>query len=102
MADKIDLAETLEALRGELESAVHSGEGKSLQFPVDGVQLEFQIGVTREGGVKGGLRFWVVELGARADYKRESIHKVTLTLGAAEDRDGRPVKVRRWLPDGAE
>lgn len=93
--DKIGLAETIDALRAELSDAVSRAAGQDIQFPVAGVQLEFQVGVTHDAHGDGKLKFWVLELGGGASYANEAVQKVTLTLDAPVDLDGRPIKVGR-------
>ncbi len=93
--EQLELAETVEALRAELARAVAAGAGAQFQFPVTGVQLEFHVGVTKVGEGRGGVRFYVVELGGSGSYSREEIQTVTVTLGAPVDRNGEPVKIYR-------
>lgn len=95
----IPLVETIEALRAQLSEAVAAGADQEIQFPVDGVELEFHVGVTRSVEGSGGVRFWVVELGASASYEVESIHKVSVHLGAPVDATGQTIKVRRTLSE---
>lgn len=93
----VGLVETLAALRAELARAVDEAAGEEVQFPVDSVQVAFQVGVTADRQAQGGLRFWVVELGGQAGWARESVQTVTVSLGVPVDRHGRPIKVARWL-----
>ena len=93
--EQLELAETVEALRAELARAVAAGARAEFQFPVTGVQLEFHVAVTKFGEGKGGVRFYVVELGGSGSYAREEIQTVTVTLGAPVDRNGAPVKIYR-------
>jgi hypothetical protein len=58
---QLGLAETIEALRGELAQAAAAGGAAGFQFPVAGVQLEFHVGVTKTGEGKAGVKFYVVE-----------------------------------------
>ena len=96
---KIGLPETIEAVRAELRAAIIQAQGQDLQFPLGGVELEFQIGVTYEGSADGKLKVWVLELGSSGKYARESLQKVTLTLQAPVDAYGNPVKVARRSQD---
>lgn len=91
----LELAETVEALRGELAPAAAAGAGTGFQFPVAGVQLEFHVAVTRTGEGRAGVKFWVVELGGSGSYAREEIQTVTVTLGAPVNQSGDPVKIYR-------
>ena len=95
MEERIGLVETIEALRSELREAVASARGQDVQFPVGSVDLEFQVGVTREAHGGGKLRFWVLELGAEGGYDRESLQKLTIHLEAPVDAEGEPIKVNR-------
>jgi hypothetical protein len=51
--------------------------------------------VTKSGEGRGGVKFWVVELGGAASFAREEIQTVTVTLGAPVDQNGDPVKIYR-------
>src|SRR5438270_710778 len=93
--EKIGLAETIDALHSELAAAVKRGQGQAIQFPIGSVELEFQVGVTWDAEAKGGVKFWVLELGASGSYAHESVQKVTLNLEAPVDAEGRAVKVTR-------
>jgi hypothetical protein len=93
--NKLELSETIEALRAELGAAIAEGADQPIQFPVGAVQLEFQLGVTKDASARGGVRFYIFELGADAGYSRETVQKLTLTLEAPVDQDGQPIKVSR-------
>ena len=93
--NEIGLGEALDALRTELSAAVERSQDADIQFPVEGVQLEFQVGVRKAADGKGGVKFWVVELGGGTSYESESKPTVTVTLGAPVDRAGTPIKVSR-------
>ena len=90
---KIGLIETIEALRVELAEAVARGKNQEVQFPVGPIELEFQVGVTREADGSAGVKFWVLELEAKGRLSNEVIQKVTVKLEAPVDRSGRPIKV---------
>lgn len=92
---RLGLAETIAALRAELAQAVEAASDADIRFQVGQVQLEFHVGVTRQGGGSAGVRFWVVELGGDASYAREEVQTVTVTLESAVDRAGEPVRVTR-------
>jgi Trypsin-co-occurring domain 2 len=95
--EQIGLKETIEALRAELSAAVESGSDAEIQFPVGEVQLEVNVGVTRTADAKGGVRFWVLELGGGGSRATESLQKISVTLEPPVDRTGAPVKVTRRL-----
>ncbi len=94
---EIGLVEAIEAVRAELTRAVAENADKEIQFPVDKVDLEFHVGVTRTADATGGIRFWVIELGGRASHESESVHTVKVSLGAPVDVQGKTIKVMRAL-----
>lgn len=94
---EIGLVEAIEAVRAELTRAVEENVDKDIQFPVDKVELEFHVGVTRGAGATGGIRFWVIELGGKASYESESVHTVKVSLGAPVDSQGKTIKVMRTV-----
>lgn len=97
--EKLQLAETMEALRAELARAAEAGAESGLQFPVTGVQLEFHVGITRSGEGNAGVRFWVVELGGSGSYTQEEIQTVTITLGPPLDHNGESVRIHQSTAD---
>lgn len=95
----VGLKETVAALRAELAEAVEAGAEADIQFPVDSVQLAFQVGVTASEQAQGGLKFWVVELGGEAGWARESVQTVTVTLGAPTYRKDQPIHIDHGTDD---
>ena len=93
--EKIGLVETIDALRSELAAAAEKAQGQEIQFPIGSVQLEFQVGVTWDAEAKGGVKFWVLELGVSGSYANESVQKVTLNLEAPVNELGESVIVGR-------
>ena len=94
---EIGLVEAIEAVRGELTRAVAASADQEIQFPVDKVDLEFHVGVKRSADGSGGIRFWVIELGAKVIRESESVHTVKVSLGAPVDPDGETIKVMRSI-----
>ncbi len=77
---EIGLTEVVHALRAELEEAM-SGRGDSaLSFTATKIELEFKVGVQRTAEGRGGIRFWVLELGGRTARMAEEVQTVKLTL----------------------
>lgn len=91
---ELGLAETVRALRAELEEAVAVGDGEEIRFVVGPVEMEFNVCVRREGGASGKARFWVLEAGADSRYAKETIQRVTLTLTAVGE-DGESIRISR-------
>jgi len=76
----LPLARVVEDLRRELLEAIRLGEGQALRFKLKPFEVEFQVAVTREAGAEGGVRFWVVNLGAKGSITNEVTHTLKLTL----------------------
>ena len=87
---RIGLEEMIAALRQELIASVVASQGEGLRFEVGEVTVEFHVEVERSADVKGGIKFWVVELGGSGGMKDKFIHKVTIPLKPLR-RDGKPV-----------
>lgn len=50
---KVGLADAVDGLRAELSEAMARARDQEIQFPAEEIQVEFQIGVTREAGREG-------------------------------------------------
>jgi hypothetical protein len=94
----IGLVEAIAAVRAELSEAATQGAGMPIQFPVDGVDLEFHVAVTRTAGATGAIRIWVIELAGQGSYEAQTVHKVKVSLGAPVNLEGETLKVDRDLP----
>ena len=88
--NRIELKDSISALRKELIESMMASQGESLRFEVGEVTMEFHVEVERSTEAKGGIKFWVAELGAGGAYKDKAIHKVTIPLKPIR-YDGRPV-----------
>jgi hypothetical protein len=96
---KIGLRETLEALRVELSESILVSEGKEIRFEVGEIELEFQVVVEKSKEGKGGIKFWVVEMGGGGASKDAITHKIKIPLKAIW-KDGKPVWTGSYdIPD---
>jgi|SRR5215471_7722919 len=95
----IALAEAVEVLRAELASAQVAGRSSDIHFPVQGVQLEFHVAITKSAETKGGVKLWVVEAGHSRDLSNEEIHRVVVSLGPPYDPSGDSVRLEQSSPD---
>ncbi len=88
--ERIALKDSIAALRAELIESIVAAQGEKLRFEVGEVTMEFQVEVEQSVDGKGGIRFWVVEMGAGTASKDKAIHKVTVPLKPVR-ADGKPV-----------
>lgn len=87
---KVGLKETLEALRIELSEAILVSEGKEIRFEVGEIELEFQVMVEKSQQAKGGVKFWVVDMGGGVTDKNAMVHKIKIPFKPVW-KDGSPV-----------
>jgi hypothetical protein len=78
----IPLADLIDAIRAELETAAINARDRQLQFEVEGVQLEVEVTTTGTREAEGGLKVWVLTIGASGSRANTATQKVTLNLGA--------------------
>ncbi|GAB3660479.1 hypothetical protein GCM10027589_22200 [Actinocorallia lasiicapitis] len=90
---ELGLVEAIEQVREELRQAMVAGAGADIQFPIDQVTLEFQVGIKKIGEGSGKVKVWVLEAGVSGKIEHDAVQKVTVVLQAPVDSSGRPVKV---------
>lgn len=88
--NKVGLRETLEALRVELSESILVSEDKQIRFEVGEIELEVQFVVEQSKEGKGGLKFWVVEMGGGVTNKDTITHRIKIPLKPI-GKDGKPV-----------
>jgi hypothetical protein len=83
----IGLADAIENLRQELTEATKRGEGQSLRFNVNGIDLELAVEIAREGGAGGKVSFKVLsvggEIGGEGKLSHSNVHRIKVTLKPA-------------------
>lgn len=87
---RVGLQEAIAALRAELIESVVASQGERLRFEVGEITMEFHIEVERSADAKGGIKFWVVELGAGRTAKNREAHKVVIPLKPIR-ANGKPI-----------
>jgi hypothetical protein len=70
-----------------------STRDQQLQFEVQDIKLEVEVTTTGTREAKGGLKIWVLTIGAGANKTNAAAHKVTLNLSAVT-ADGSKFRVR--------
>lgn len=94
MADsRIPLSDLITELRKELAKAKAQGQGDDIRLQVEEAEIELQVVITREDGVKGGVKFWVVNAELKDNYSDATTQKIKLKLKPL-DSVGKPVKIR--------
>ena len=90
----IPLADTIRALRAELNRAMVQGKEEEIRFELsDAVELELQVQISYQGGAEAGINFGVVSIGAKGDASTGRTHTIRLKLMPAL-RSGDRVRVK--------
>jgi hypothetical protein len=90
---QMPLADLIDAVREELQRAADQAGSKRLQFEVQDVELEVEVTTSGSREAEGGIKLWVVNLGAKGSRTNANTHRVTLHL-TAEGRGGTRLRVR--------
>jgi hypothetical protein len=90
---EIGLVEAIDAVRREIAEAARGVDAHELQFPVGGVQLTFQLGVTRDEQDSAKVKLWVLEVGGEASVEHQLVHSVTVNLDPPLLPSGHSIKV---------
>jgi hypothetical protein len=89
---RIALAEMIEELRNELQTAVEAGEGKEIRFALGEVTLEAQVEVAKQVEGKTGVKFWLAEASAAGKASKAVTQKIVLKLRPV-DADGDEIEL---------
>ncbi|HLK79217.1 MAG TPA: trypco2 family protein [Streptosporangiaceae bacterium] len=89
----IPLADLIDAIRAELQKAAEHARDQQLQFEVQDMTLEVEVTTTGTREAKGGLKVWVLTIGAGGSRANKDAQKVTLNLSAVTP-DGSKFRVR--------
>lgn len=93
---QIPLSDAIEALREQLQISMKAGDGKSLRFDIQDLELELQTMVTREAtgkaGGKAGIKFWLVSGEASSEVAGKlgssSVQTIKLKLRPRDEKGG--------------
>lgn len=88
--ERIGLKTAIEALRTELTESILTGIDQNIRFEVGQITLEFQVEIEREMEGTSGIKFWVVEIGAKGSRNTTNTHKIIIPLKPIR-RSGGPV-----------
>ena len=89
----LQLADMIQVLRSELERAQAQSESAGILFQTEMVELELKVAVTGTVTGKGGVKFWVINVGGGLENSNATTHTFKLTLKPVS-RDGKgPIQV---------
>jgi hypothetical protein len=76
----VPLAQFIKHLRNELQDAEADGKDSALRFELGPIELELELAVERGTGAKGGVKFWVLELGGEESGSVRRTQRMKLSL----------------------
>lgn len=76
----IPLADMIETLRQELQTAWERGKEQDVHFEVGTVDLELKVAISRKTTGNADLAFWVIKAGGELEHGGETIHTFKLSL----------------------
>jgi len=89
MDDDLSIKTLIRAVTDELIASRNEREaaGAPAVFEVQDLTLEISFVATTSKEVGGGFHFWVVKADGSVKYDAQSVHRIVLTLKAAEGGD---------------
>ena len=89
MADgKVELSEIISKLRADLYEAGEKDKEHPLRLLVEEAEVELQVAVTKEAGLKGGVKFWVYSTEADGKISSASTQRIKLKLRPTVIKNG--------------
>lgn len=76
----IPLAAAIGELRREIAASMEAGSDEALQFQLGPIELELQVELEQSETAEGGIKAWVLSLGASAAQTSAATHRIKLTL----------------------
>lgn len=101
----VPIADAIEYLRAELESALLKGSAQQVRFSIPTVSVTLSVVASRGSDVNAKVRWWVVEAGGGAKWTREQTQTVELTLRPVQVDEHGDMRVGLWTagaPDHSE
>jgi Trypsin-co-occurring domain 2 len=87
------LADTIAAVRRELNAAQAEGQEESVGFRTGLVEPEFEVAVTRTGGGQAGVLLWVLKLGGKGELAHASTQRIKVTLQPVNPETGQNAQI---------
>jgi hypothetical protein len=85
--EELHLADAIDQLRNEIESAIMRSQGRTLKFGLNSVELELQVQVSNKATAKAEFKWVVVSAGGDASTSTGRSHRVKLTLTPKSETD---------------
>ena len=80
MADQVELSNAVKSLRQELMKAMRDGRHEDLRFGLGPIEVEFELATSWSGEANAGVKFYIVDVGAKGSREVSSTHRIKLSL----------------------
>jgi hypothetical protein len=84
----VELGAAIGQVREQLTKAIEDGKDSPVAFRAGPVELEFEVEFTASSGAEGGVKVWVVSLGAKGAVSRGATHRLKVTLTPVDRATG--------------
>jgi hypothetical protein len=78
--DTADLADAIRILRRQLDESMSEGQESAVRFELGAVHVEFEVVLTRDASVDGGVRFGVVSIGGKGAFAQSRTHRISIEM----------------------
>ena len=78
--DTADLADAIRVLRRQLDESMAEGHNSAVRFELGVVHMEFEVVLTRDASVDGGIRFGVVSFGGKGRLGQSRTHRISVEM----------------------
>jgi Trypsin-co-occurring domain 2 len=78
--DTADLAGAIRVVRRQLDESMSEGRDGAVRFELGAVHMEFEVVLTRDASVDGGIRFGVVSFGGKGGLGRTRTHRISVEM----------------------
>ena len=87
-APGVGLADAIELVRSELQTAAEAGLGASIAFRPESVELDFEVVFGDATTTDRSLRVWVTSLGSRRETRNARTQRLKLTMSLVDPATG--------------
>jgi NTP-dependent ternary system trypsin peptidase co-occuring protein len=99
----LELVQAIDALRAQLTAAVERSRGQRVQFELGEVEIEFTVSLSRDAKAEGGVKIWVLSLGASGARSSAAVQRLKVTLKPTDTHTGQSPQIadrsENSLPD---
>ena len=93
--NKLGVAEAIENLRTEIQTAIEKGAKKDLRFELEEIELQLQCTLNIEGSAKAGGKLWFVNAEGSGKVARGTLHTLKFKVKPVYKGEEGPVQINK-------